>query len=447
MPDNAESPGFQSKTIMERLRNETASYHAILESLPYFQTLIDHNLPLECYAGQLRALAIIHSTMEHEMAVSKDVRVLSVWNHRLEKLPLLEQDLAYFEPRVLADSILPIEAALAMASRIRIRQAENPVTLLGYLYVFEGSTLGNSIHVSDIKAAFHLDGPDGCRYYLSYQDQVQDRWKQFTETMNRVLDDPSLHDPVIDAAGEAFDGLKKLYQTLYPLSEKEKIFHVTQINPEAGSHPIPDDFREVQAALTASDRCRTQFPYYGLRYGKRGRRFSSSDTCWLVTLTDLDWESMLKQVDWLGKVLAARGMPRLMLEHTLRILHEELVRVIPDKAAVYEKLLTAADFMTTAGETFIPETEFLSLSRMFDHAVGAEMAEQYKNTGKLLVSSVADEASGIEGAVSALMGWMTDSRRFPQEWIDAVNRTVEMARQVARRQSPVGLPGGGGIDP
>jgi heme oxygenase len=60
-----------------------------------------------------------------------------------------------------------IEAAHAMTAKIRLRRAENPVTLLGYLYVFEGSTLGNSMHKPDIVATYDLDDLDGCRYYAS----------------------------------------------------------------------------------------------------------------------------------------------------------------------------------------------------------------------------------------------------------------------------------------
>ena len=36
----------------------------------------------------------------------------------------------------------------------------------------------------------------------------------------------------------------------------------------------------------------SEFPYYQERYGERGKRFSDSDTCWLVTLTNLNQESL-----------------------------------------------------------------------------------------------------------------------------------------------------------
>ena len=47
--------------IMALLKAETAAYHLKLESLPYFGKLMAHQLPLECYVNQLRALSVIHS--------------------------------------------------------------------------------------------------------------------------------------------------------------------------------------------------------------------------------------------------------------------------------------------------------------------------------------------------------------------------------------------------
>ena len=90
----------RSIKIMARLKKETGEYHAKLESLPFFKALIDHKLPLEGFVDQLQALAVIHGVFENEIAISKDKCVLSIWNNGLKKLPLLQEDLKFFEPRV-----------------------------------------------------------------------------------------------------------------------------------------------------------------------------------------------------------------------------------------------------------------------------------------------------------------------------------------------------------
>jgi heme oxygenase len=386
---------------------------------------------MESYVNQLQALAVIHGVLENEIAISEDKRVLSIWNDDLKKLPLLQQDLKFFEPRVESSDTCSIEAALAITAKIRLRRVEHPITLLGYLYVFEGSTLGNKMHRPDISETFHLDEMNGCRYYSSYRDEVSTHWVQFSDKMNEALHNPTLHNSIIEAAHEAFAGLEELYKALYPLDKTEKSFHVTRINPEAGNHPMPDDKHEIQAALKASDRGWTEFPYYEHRYGERGKRFSDSDTCWLVTLTRLDQESMQRQIEWIGRVLATRGMPQIMLEKTLKYLHEELTIAIPDNTATYDKLLTSAEILRKARTQLISEKELESLSNEFDQFAGAELSKQFKNTGRLLVASVVDEKNGITGAISALQEWVTDEARFPNTWIsgvkDIINKTTAIA--------------------
>ncbi|MCF8129440.1 MAG: biliverdin-producing heme oxygenase [Deltaproteobacteria bacterium] len=415
------------KKIMTRLKDDTKAYHTKLERLPYFNALIEHTLPIECYVNQLRGLSVIHGVLENEIAAAEDSRVSDVWNDGLRKLAFLEEDLSFFKPRFISDAREPIETALSMTEKIRLRQIENSVTLLGYLYVLEGSTLGNNMHRPDISATFHLVGMNGCRYYSSYQDQVQTHWMQFSEKMNTVLNDPAVHDVVAEAAHEAFAGLEALYTALYPLKKSEKKYHVTRINPEAGNHPIPTDEREIQAALKASNRGWAEFGYYEQRYGKRGKKFSDSDTCWLATLTALDPETLQKQIDWLCRILATRGMPSIMMERTLTVLHEELSRAIPDKMSLYEKLEVSADTLRRSRENVFSDKAFRSLAEEFETDIEPEMAAKFRSTGQLLVAAVADEKNGIEGSVAALKEWLTDGNRFSTKWIRAVKKTLAKA--------------------
>ncbi|MFW5810749.1 MAG: biliverdin-producing heme oxygenase [Thermodesulfobacteriota bacterium] len=422
-------------SMMTRLKEETQEYHSRLESSPFFQALMEHRLPLECYLDQLRALAVIHGILETEIAASTDDRVLSVWEEELKKLPLLQEDLSFFEPRTGSDSAASIEAAQQMVKNIRLRGIEKPVALLGYLYVLEGSTLGNSMHRPDISATFHLEGLNGCRYYSSYLNDVRSHWIRFSEKMDAALNDPSLYATLIEAAHETFAGLEKLYESLYPPGQGKKSLHVARINPEAGHHPIPEDEREIQAALQASNRGWAEFPYYQKRYGERGKRFCDSDTCWLATLITLDPESLQKQIDWLCRVLSTRGMPSILLEHSLRYLYEELVHAVPGKKNLYKKLHTAADILKKKREDCFPEKEFQILSEEFEAAAASGGKDNCRNTGKLLISAVADEMNGIEGAVESLRIWLTDDERFSKQWIAAVNDIIQKSRDQSTTES------------
>lgn len=412
------------KPIMAKLKEKSKSFHAKLGSLPYFKTLMAHRLPLESYVGQLRVLAIIHRVLENEIAAANDDRVKKVWSDDFRKLPLLQADLAFFEPRNVSDASVAVKAALSVAESIRLRSVSEAHALLGCLYVFEGTTLGNHMHYPDIVKTFHLNGMDGARYYNSYGEHVRAHWEEFTVRMNNTLIDGACHEAVIDAAQEILSKLESVYQRLYPIDEKAFSRHVTRINPEAGNHPIPEDPREIEAALEASRRVWAEFPYYQLRYGERGKRFSDSDTCWLVTLTSLDPEDLQRQINWINRVLASRGMPSIMLEQTLRILHEELVTSVPDQRVRYDKLIPAADTLSTNRRAHIPDAIIGSLCREFERAVGPDFAAKHRDAGMLLASAVADSLGGIEGALRSLRGFMEDAARFPLDWIAAVNAMI-----------------------
>jgi hypothetical protein len=204
------------------------------------------------------------------------------------------------------------------------------------------------------------------------------------------------------------------------------------LNPEAGTHPVTDDPREVEAALRASERSFAEFPYYQARYGERGRRFGHSDGAWLALVADHGPAEVDGEVLWLGHVLASRGMPRLLLEWHLGALHHELSAAVPERAAAYGRLLDAATMLRRLRHDAIGEDAFQALARDFDAAVGPEWSRRLPRMGEIIVSAVADERNGIPESLTSLEPWLTDPEHFPPAWTDAVRRTIASAREAAR---------------
>jgi hypothetical protein len=134
-------------------------------------------------------------------------------------------------------------------------------------------------------------------------------------------------------------------------------------------------------------------------------------------------------MNWLARLLATRGMPSIMLEKTIQFLHEELIKQVSENKLAYDKLLKAADMLAGKRRQCIAEKAFAILSREFDDLAEMELAEKYRNTGALIVSAVADEHSGIAGAVDAICDWLTDPGRFSEEWIAAVKQVIEKAKR------------------
>lgn len=199
------------------------------------------------------------------------------------------------------------------------------------------------------------------------------------------------------------------------------------VNPDAGDHMITADPAELAAADRATRRSWRRFPYYGRRYGVRGRRFSMSDSGWLVTLCDLVPERARQQVRWLGGVLAARGMPQLLLESHLEMLHEELVAACPADGARYGRLLECAAALREMRVGAMPEREMEALAADFEGRV-REVDGRVGAMGVVLTAAVADERAGVVNAVSSLTEWACDPARFSDAWVREVQRTLAEAR-------------------
>jgi hypothetical protein len=205
------------------------------------------------------------------------------------------------------------------------------------------------------------------------------------------------------------------------------------LNPSAGDHVVTSDPIELAAAERAIHRSWAEFPYYARRFGMRGRSFSSSDSGWLVTLCDMREAAAVAQALWLGTVLAGRGMPRLLLEHHLDLLADEMTRFRPAAdGARYEVLRGCAAAFRERRLARLDADAFGALERAFDERAPAAELRRLRRMGAILAAAVADERDGIELAVSSLVGWATDPERFSSAWITAVHETVAEARVLAR---------------
>jgi hypothetical protein len=202
------------------------------------------------------------------------------------------------------------------------------------------------------------------------------------------------------------------------------------LNPEAGEHVISADAGEQAAAEAATRLSWREFPYYAKRYGERGWRFSLSDSGWLQTLCELSPDAARAQMLWLANLLAARGMPRFMMERHLEHLYAELVARLPDRAGRYDFLRLLASHLRDLRQASIPASTFAQLASEFD-ARTRDCKDAVKNMGAVIVAAVADDAAGVGSVLGKVTEWARDADRFDPEWIQAVQAIIEQARAAA----------------
>jgi hypothetical protein len=227
---------------------------------------------------------------------------------------------------------------------------------------------------------------------------------------------------------EAYAGIESVIEALHPMDPDAVVRRATQLNPEAGHHPVPQDPRELQAVRAAGERTLQDFPYFIWRYAERGRRFTDSDGGWLVTLVEYPQARIDRQVAWLGQVLATRGMPRVLLRRHLERLYEALRLRMPEPQAPYHRLLAAADALAAAQRAVIGDADVDRLAAGFEGAIAAEWRDRLPGTAQIIIGALADEQSGLAGTRDSVLSWFSDAGRFPADYIAAVRGLVEEAR-------------------
>ncbi len=200
---------------------------------------------------------------------------------------------------------------------------------------------------------------------------------------------------------------------------------VHALNTEAGNHVVTTEPQLLLAALAAGERSWAAWPYFAQRYGERGRRFTRSDSAWLVTLATRDRDVVAGQIDWLAEVLAVRGMPRILLTDHLRNLHEALVGRVPERSGDFGFMLEEADRLDRDAEAAVDAaTTGRWTARLRD------VEPEGLQAARLVVAAAADHCSGLPEVLDAVVGWFSDADRFGSGWVSAVGTVAAEARAV-----------------
>jgi heme oxygenase len=179
-----------SSTFTSRIVADTAPEHAALEATPFMRAVAERQLPRDQYVAMLLGYARIHRALEDALSASSEPLVRAIFRDDMRKLPLLERDIDFLcdgRPTELERALPPaaIRAIDALVRDIHEAAEHQPLALLGYLFVTEGSTLGGTVLRRYFGEAYGLTD-DGLRFYSAYANPFE-RWKAFKHQMEATI--------------------------------------------------------------------------------------------------------------------------------------------------------------------------------------------------------------------------------------------------------------------
>jgi len=172
---------------IQRLRRQTEADHLAVENaLPLMQEGLEAAQYVECLR---RMYGIVAAWDERAITIAPDwLRDILVARQRKH---LLQLDLAWFGVTELDDQ------------RPMLPDMNDLPSLMGIMYVMEGSTLGGQLIARHIEVSLHLSPGQGDSYFRGHGDRTGTMWKEFCLMLKtRVSDDQT--DAVVSAAKTMF---------------------------------------------------------------------------------------------------------------------------------------------------------------------------------------------------------------------------------------------------
>ena len=414
-------------SLHDILRTETTALHDRLDALPFFQALHAGRLPRPAIVSFLCSLTIIHAAMERELAAVTHNQIAALGKQAVPKVPLLVADLESLGAATVPSVTPAIRRAFDYGCEIPVAAAD-PLALVGMLYVLEGSQKGGLVLKQEYdRCLAPHDAP--LSYFGYYGKNTATHWRTFTGLLNALDLEIEQTRTVVRSAIGCFERLSAICAALYPYADGDLKYHDVAINFEAGLHAMPQNPLEIDLALRAGKAAWDKYPYLALRFGERGWRFTSSDSCWLVTLTQVPVEVASKQLEWLRPLLASRGIPTTILAAHLRAITHAFAVDFPEQAerrATFNPFLSALDRERTA----LLGGEFLShrLQR-FEQRFRGCTGLVVDPAAELIASAWIDDRSGITGALASVRDWFADRERFSADWVATVDALVHDLNQ------------------
>ena len=200
--------------ISSLLKESTAQLHIQAEHHPLQQKLIKGQATRSEYAAWLGQMLHIHTALDAALttaaANTPSVNSLFQPHHRRRELALADLAALGINP----STIIPGPSTRAFAARMSEVGALAPTSLLGALYVIEGSSNGGVFISKAVERALDLAPGTATRAINPHAGSTRDNWGQFKTTIDSLPFTASERAAIVELAGETFKAITSVMDDL-----------------------------------------------------------------------------------------------------------------------------------------------------------------------------------------------------------------------------------------
>lgn len=189
------------------LKEATSAAHSKAETRRLQRQLIGGTVDVPVFAAFLRQLHVIHTELERQMQLRTEVAVLIDWTSAYFHSVRIGEDLASLGWGASADE--PLSSTQQLQSPIEKSSHDDPIALLGYFYVLEGSMNGNHYIIRALQKSTLADRC-AFKYFDPYGEEQPERWAACKQALDNFEATSEQTQSIVDTALATFEGISAI---------------------------------------------------------------------------------------------------------------------------------------------------------------------------------------------------------------------------------------------
>ena len=198
--------------VMDLLRESTRDLHNDAEGQDFQRQLGSGSVHRAAYVRYLAQLKLLHEKLASLLLENADDRYISqVLKSYHTDNSSLARDLQFLRPG--EEDKKPLSSTAGIMQDLEDCAAKAPYSLLGHLYVLEGSTNGAKFMAKNIRDGLGLPPDRGATYFDRHGDEQRQRWTAFKQDMNTLDFSPA-------EKGELVSSAKRMFQAFFEIGSE-----------------------------------------------------------------------------------------------------------------------------------------------------------------------------------------------------------------------------------